>query len=222
MKSILFGSLTLMVMGPAPLMAGVIYGTLRVPSFAAAQATMNPYPGRANSLPGHRSQATGAVVDAVIHVDHVPAAAESVLSATSGTRAQLAQSNQAFVPRVLVIGVGGHVDFPNQDPIYHNVFSLSPVRRFDLGKYPRGRSRRVQFPRPGLVNVYCDIHSDMEAFVLVLPHHGFTRPSASGVFQLPNLPAGQYTVRVWHPDFGERTAKVEVPETGMVAVDLNY
>ena len=203
-------------------MAGVIHGTLRVPTFVAAHATMNPYPGRANSLPGHRSKAAGSVVDAVIHVDHVPAAAESVLARAARSRTQLAQSNQAFVPRVLVIGVGEQVDFPNQDPIYHNVFSLSPVRRFDLGKYPRGGSRRVQFPRPGLVNVYCDIHSDMEAFILVLPHHGFARPAASGVFQLPNLPAGQYTVRVWHPDFGERNQKVEVPETGMVAVDLNY
>ena len=223
MKSFLIGSLfTLVVMGHAPLMAGVIHGTLKVPTFVAAQAAMNPYPGRANSMPGHHSKATGGVVDAVIHVDHVPAATESVLAAAARTRLQLAQSNQAFVPRVLAIAVGEAVDFPNQDPIYHNVFSLSAVRRFDLGKYPRGKSRRVQFPRPGLVNVYCDIHSDMEAFVLVLPHHGFARPSSSGVFQLPNLPAGQYTVRVWHPDFGERTAKVAVPETGMVAVDLDY
>lgn len=224
MKTILLGGFfALALLAPGTLMAGVIRGILRVPAGSVASAAaINPYPGRASSMPGHRPKALGGVMDAVIHVDRVPVATESLLAATTRDRPKLAQANQAFVPRVLAIAVGTSVDFPNQDPIYHNVFSLSPTRRFDLGKYPRGGSRRVVFPKVGLVNVYCDIHSDMEAFVLVLPHHGFTRPAASGEFRLPELPAGRYMLRAWHPDLGERTVNVEVPESGMVAVDLSY
>jgi hypothetical protein len=114
------------------------------------------------------------------------------------------------------------VDFPNLDPIYHNVFSLSPVRRFDLGKYPRGHSRQVTFPKPGLVNVYCDIHSDMEAFILVLPNHAFARPTRAGEFTLPDLPAGRYILKAWHPDLGERSETVEVPATGDVTADVEF
>jgi plastocyanin len=159
----------------------------------------------------------------VVYVDHVPARAESALAAaTTTTMPRLAQRGQSFVPRVLAIAAGTRVDFPNQDPIYHNVFSLSPARRFDLGKYPRGSSRQVIFPKPGLVNVYCDIHKDMEAFVLVLPHHGFARPSASGDYKLPDLPAGSYLVRAWHPDLGERATTVNVPKTGDVTADLSF
>jgi plastocyanin len=207
----------------APASAGVIHGTLRVVSRAAAPAaSMNAYPGSAGSMPGMRAVTHGLPSDAVVYVDHVPAAAESVLARIKAPMPRLAQQDQAFVPRVLGIAVGTVVDFPNLDPIYHNVFSLSPVRRFDLGKYPRGNSRQVQFPKPGLVNVYCEIHSDMEGFVLVLPHHGFARPSASGEYTLPSLPAGRYVLRVWHPDLGEQSVTVNVPATGDVTADLSY
>src|SRR2546428_652282 len=97
-----------------------------------------------------------------------------------------------------------------------------PARRFDLGKYPRGSSRRVDFRKPGLVNVYCEIHSNMEAFVLVLPNHAFTRPSATGEYALPDLPAGSYQLHVWHPDLGTQTTTIEVPPTGDVLQSVNY
>jgi hypothetical protein len=108
------------------------------------------------------------------------------------------------------------------DPIYHNVFSPSPLKRFDLGKYPRGESRAVTFNRPGVVNVFCDIHSDMEAFVLVLPHHAFTQPDADGRYALPALPPGHYVVRAWHPDLQEIRREVDVPESGDLQVDLSF
>jgi len=182
---------------------------------------MNAYPGSAGAMSCGREPQHGLVIDAVIYVDHVPASAESALEAASETP-RLAQKGQMFVPRVVVIAANSNVEFPNQDPIYHNVFSLSPTRRFDLGKYRRGSSRTVNFPKPGLVNVYCDIHSNMEAFILVLPHHGFTRPKASGEFRLPDLPAGTYVLHAWHPDLGEQTVTVEVPEVGLVAADPIY
>jgi plastocyanin len=203
--------------------AGVIRGRVVVPARpSAASIAMNAYPGRAGSMPGMRVIERGLVTDAIVYVDHVPAGAESALAAPATTMPRLAQKDQAFAPRVLAVAVGTRVDFPNQDPIYHNVFSFSPVRRFDLGKYPRGESRQIVFSRPGLVNVFCDIHSDMEAFVLVLPHHGFTQPSVSGAFALPELPAGHYIVHAWQPDLGEVNTTVEVPETGDVTATLSF
>src|SRR5262245_37479343 len=149
--------------------AGAIRGTLRVPESAGTAAPhMRAYAGSANAMPGKHGAVHGQVTDAVIYVARIPAAAESALAAVSAQRPKLAQKNESFVPRVVPVAVGTTVDFPNLDPIYHNVFSLSPVKRFDLGKYPRGQSKAVIFNRPGLVNVFCDIHSEMAAYVLVL------------------------------------------------------
>jgi len=224
MKLFLFSALFALLWSvPAPATAGVIHGRLRVPPSAPPSAgSMNAYPGSAGSMAGMHEAQRGLASDAVVYVDRVPAAAESALAAAAGPAPRLAQKDQMFVPRVIAIAANSNVEFPNQDPIYHNVFSLSPPRRFDLGKYPRGSSRTVNFPKPGLVNVYCDIHSNMEAFILVLPHHGFTRPRASGEFRLPDLPAGTYLLHAWHPDLGEQTVSVEVPEVGLVAADPSY
>ena len=203
--------------------AGVIRGTLRVPAAGAqSSGSANAYPGHANAMAGMPRVEHGLVTDAVIYVDPIPARVESTLAAVATPAPKLAQKDQTFVPRVIVIAAGSSVDFPNMDPIYHNVFSLSPARRFDLGKYPKGSSRRVDFRKPGLVNVYCEIHSDMAAFILVLPHHAFTRPSASGAYTLPHLPPGSYRLHVWHPDLGTQDVTVDVPASGDVVENLSY
>ena len=207
---------------PLPSSAGVIRGTVRAPaSTGQPAAAVSAYPGRAGTMPGMHAAPRGLVKDAVVYVAHLSAEADSAIG-LSGVRPKLSQQDQSFVPRVLAVAVGTAVDFPNLDPIYHNVFSLSPVKRFDLGKYPRGHSKTVVFNRTGIVNVYCDIHSDMEAFVFVVPHRAFAQPAADGSYVLPDLPAGRYEVRVWHPDRGEISRTVEVPATGSVAVDLSY
>jgi plastocyanin len=207
---------------PRSLPAGVIRGTLSVASRPVVSAAMNPYPGQAASMTGMHMHARGLPGDAVLYVDNVPPTTESALAAATTEMPRLAQKDQCFMPRVLAIAAGTTVDFPNLDPIYHNVFSLSPVRRFDLGKYSRGKSRQVVFPKAGLVKIYCDIHSDMEAFVLVLPHHGFARPSSAGEFALPDLPAGRYVLHAWHPDLGEQSTTVDVPQNGAVIANLDY
>jgi len=215
-------ALLAMLTAACPASGGTVRGTLRLPPVGHRDlAALVAYPGQANSLVGAHPVVRGTVSDAVVSFETLPASAESLL-ARSTAPLQLAQKDQAFTPRVLAVAAGTTVDFPNQDPIYHNVFSVSPVKRFDLGKYPRGHSKRVTFGKPGLVQVYCDIHTQMAAFVLVLPHHGFTRPDAEGRFQLPDVPAGRYLLRVWHPDLPELKRAVEVPDQGDVSVELEY
>ena len=114
------------------------------------------------------------------------------------TRERMDQRNETFVPHLLAIRTGTIVDFPNSDRIYHNVFSLSPTRRFDLGRYAVGRSKSVRFDRPGMVRVFCDIHSHMSAFILVFSHRYFAVTQADGTFQLPPVPAGTYMLAGWY------------------------
>jgi plastocyanin len=200
-------------------LAGEIRGQLSVPVTSSRPPRPHAYPGRANSLPLPAQVQTGAVWDAVVYVDRVPPTA---VVPSGGARPRLEQKAQSFVPRVLAVVAGTVVDFPNLDAVFHNVFSVSPAKRFDLGKYSRGQSRSVTFSKTGLVKVYCDIHSDMAAFIYVLPHAFFAQPDDAGFFALPDLPAGHYRLRVWHPDFGDIERQVEVPDSTAVSVDLTY
>lgn len=203
------------------LLAAGLHGTVHVPGATHGDPTFHPYAGQASSMSGQMMAMRGTPGDAVIYLEAVPAAVDSTLPLTA-THPKLAQKDQAFLPRVVVIPVGGVVDFPNMDPIYHNVFSVSPIKRFDLGKYPRGESRSVRFPKAGLVNVYCDIHSDMAAFILVVPNRAFARPKADGSWELPEVPAGRYTLCWWHPDLtgGKRT--IEIGDHDNAAIDVNF
>ena len=202
----------------APVTAGTLRGSVRVPSAPAADAGFRPYAGRASSLPAPVRAVRGAVTDVVLYVDHLP---EDAAPRAGVATPQLGQRGQAFEPRVVVVPVGGTVEFPNFDPIFHNVFSVSPARRFDLGKYPRGASRSVRFPKAGVVNVYCDIHSDMSAFIVVVPTAAWTRPDRDGGYTLEGLPAGRYQLRWWHPDFGAGSMSVDVPADGDVRQDVS-
>ncbi len=202
--------------------AGVIKGFVRVPaSGRTTEYSTNAYPGRASSLALTTDPSRGLVSDAVVSIAALPASVESTLAHDPSGKT-LAQKDQAFSARVLPCVVGTTVDFPNMDPIYHNVFSVSPVKRFDLGKYPRGKSKQVRFTKAGLVPVFCDIHSNMACFIVVLPNRAFVKPDATGAFALPALPGGTYTVKAWHPDFGDVTKSVKVPSDGDVAVELEF
>lgn len=200
-----------------------IRGTVTVPSAGKdAAPNLNPYPGKASSIPSPTRIKRGGVTDAVIYLDGpVPARATAPSSPVS-VHNTLAQKGQAFVPRVIAILAGTRVDFPNEDPIYHNVFSVSPAKRFDLGKYSRGKSKSVAFEKPGRINVYCDIHSNMEAFVVVLANRWFAQPDAAGKFTLPDLPPGRYPIKAWHPDLGERSITLEVPESGDATLEVAF
>jgi plastocyanin len=125
---------------------------------------------------------------------------ESVPSA--GTRPTpmpaMRQQGERFLPHVLPVVAGSTVDFPNGDPIYHNVFSLSRARTFDLGRYAQGSSKNRVFPEAGLVQVFCHIHADMSGYILVLANSFFTTPDAKGHFSLEGVPPGEYRLIAWH------------------------
>lgn len=134
--------------------------------------------------------------------------------------ATMDQRNETFVPHVLAVMLGTIVDFPNSDLIYHNVFSLSRAKRFDLGRYAAGKSKGVVMDRTGVVRVLCEIHSHMNAFVLVFNHPFFDVTDAEGRFELPSIPAGTYTVVGWYEGEARITRPVVVPSSGWAEADL--
>lgn len=148
---------------------------------------------------------------AVVYLESAPRGA---FEEREPVRFRMDQRNETFVPYVLAVAAGTVVDFPNNDSTYHNVFSLSKAKRFDLGRYARGRSKAVRFDRPGIVRVFCDIHSHMSAFILVFGHPYFATTEAEGRYRIDDIPAGSYTVTVWHDGQTRDSRTVVVPSRG--------
>jgi plastocyanin len=132
----------------------------------------------------------------------------------------LNQQGARFEPDLIVVPVGSTVEFPNSDPIFHNVFSLSKAQPFDLGYYPKGQSRTVKFANPGVVQVYCHIHANMYAAIVVTASPWFQKPAADGAFSFSDVPAGRYRLTAWHKIAGLHKVDIEVPETGSVDVSI--
>ena len=124
------------------------------------------------------------------------------LPSPSPSAATLTQHNKQFEPEVIIVPVGSAVAFPNRDPIFHNVFSLSAAKQLDLGYYPSGESRTVQFDHPGIVQVYCHLHPDMSAAIVVAPSSFLAQPGTDGRFSFSDVPAGTYELVVWHKSAG--------------------
>jgi plastocyanin len=154
----------------------------------------------------------------VVYLETAPAAA---LESREPMRARMDQRNETFLPHVLAVDVGTIVDFPNNDTTYHNVFSLSKTRKFDLGRYARGKSKPMRFERSGVVRVFCDIHSHMSAFILVFSHPYYAKAEADGRYRIDNVPPGTYTVSAWHEGETRETKTVTVPAQGG-DVDLDF
>ena len=138
-------------------------------------------------------------------------------------KAEIGTSDKAFAPHVLVIPVGSSIDFPNHDPFNHNVFSLSEENPFDLGLYGRGEARSVRFGKAGIVRVYCNVHAQMSAIVVVRDNPYFAQPSSDGSFTLPAVPAGSYRLHLWHERAEEVSRDVTVPAAGLgdLALELD-
>ena len=132
---------------------------------------------------------------------------------------EMAQQDTSFQPPILVVPVGTTVRFPNHDKFFHNVFSYSKTKRFDLGRYPRGEAKNVTFDKPGAVAVFCEIHKWMRGAILVVENPYYATVQADGTFSIANVPAGKYKVSVWHPERGKKTFNVTVPQTGNARID---
>lgn len=128
--------------------------------------------------------------------------------------------NKAFAPRVLAVPRGAVVSFPNEDPILHNVFSLSPANKFDLGLYRKGPGKTAKFDTPGLVRVFCNVHHAMVAYVLVLDTPYFTRPDEQGRFVLRGPNPGGGTLYAWHERAEAWSQRVTVPASGTLVPQL--
>src|SRR5246127_2624144 len=120
---------------------------------------------------------------------------------------QLVQKNKAFHPSLLVIPVGGRVEFPNQDPFFHNVFSLFEGKRFDLGLYESGTTRFVQFDKPGISFIFCNIHAQMSAVVIALATPYYAISDARGDLSIPQVPPGRYELQVFHSSVAPDTLR---------------
>lgn len=139
-----------------------------------------------------------------------------------GGRERLAQRDTTFVPAALAVTVGTTVEFPNQDPFFHNVFSYSKPKRFDLGRYPRGESKSVVFDATGVVRIYCEVHKTMRSMVVVVPHAYHATADAEGRFLIRGVPAGRHEIVVVSADRGTRTVPVTVEDGGTARVTVTF
>jgi len=153
----------------------------------------------------------------VVYLEQAPRAA---FDDREPTRAVMDQRDERFVPHLLAVMVGSVVEFPNSDRTYHNVFSLSRAKRFDLGRYAAGRSKSVRMDRPGIVRVFCDIHSHMSAFILVFAHPFFDITDDDGRYELARVPPGSYNVVGWYEGEARLTRTAIVAPGAWTELDL--
>ena len=145
------------------------------------------------------------------------------------------QRNLEFVPHVLPVLVGATVDFPNNDKVDHNVFSMSRTKKFNLGSYTAGESKSVVFDKPGIVELRCDVHAEMAAYILVMKNPYFAVTDKQGQFEIPDsshleqtgltgvkdLAPGKYFIKSWHQKLKTQKQAVIVPENGDVTIELD-
>ena len=140
----------------------------------------------------------------------IEGAPRSAASASGAKETRMTQSSKRFEPKVLAVAKDSTVDFPNVDPIYHNVFSVSDGNRFDLGLYRSGSSKSKKFDQTGLVRVYCNIHPQMVGFVMVVDSDFAAVTGRDGRFRFDHLPPGSYVVKFWNEEGGEGSQPVTV------------
>jgi plastocyanin len=129
---------------------------------------------------------------------------------------QMVTRGKALIPHILAIPVGSSVEFPNDDPISHNLFSLSSGNTFDLGLYRKGSGKSYRFEKPGLVNVYCNVHPNMSAVIHVMSSPYYAFADAGGVYAISDVPPGKYRLVAWNEQGGQSETAVEVNGSGQV------
>jgi plastocyanin len=194
--------------------AGAVTGRVHVVAHSARRlATAGVYPGRIVGIQSERD--TSELDNVVVFVN------SSVRVDTPPRHVTIRQTNEEFVPHVVAVTAGSTVEFPNDDLIFHNVFSLSRAATFDLGRYPRNTSKGRTFTKPGVVKVFCHLHSHMSAIVRVFSHPYFASPDRSGRFTIPDVPAGRVEVTAWHERAGEVTHTATVEAGGKAELSFS-
>lgn len=133
---------------------------------------------------------------------------------------RLSQKGSTFTPGVLLVRAGTKVEFANEDKIYHDVFSLTPGAQFDLGLYRGGESRTMTFDRPGEIDVYCNIHPQMNAKVLVLQNEHYGQPGPGGSYAIAGVPPGRYTVVAWTAEHKPERKEIEIQPGRAASLDF--
>ena len=146
----------------------------------------------------------------VVYLETAPSQSPAV----SASRTAIDQRRETFIPHVLAVPTGTVVDFPNSDETYHNVFSLSRIQPFDLGRYAAGHSKSITFDQSGIARIFCDIHSHMSAFVLVFDHQFFAVTDDDGRYRLEGVPPGTYRLVAWNESVEAVTRGIVVPGSG--------
>ena len=199
--------------------AGEITGTILITrGLTKKKITLPAYQSRGPAMPYAAIEPASSVGEELSRV--VVYLESKTASPPAAVRADLAQSNRQFSPQLAVVTVGSTVSFPNLDPVFHNVFSLSKPRQFDLGRYPAGETRSVKFDKPGVVKVYCHLHPNMAATIVVSPTDWHTQPDRDGTFRFEDIPAGEYTIVAWHNSIGTSEKRVHVSDTGSIPVSF--
>ena len=171
-----------------------------------------PAPASTGTISGLVRPKSGALGDAYVYVDGPK------VIAPRGRTIEIKQHSKQFSPSVAVIQTGTRVLFPNEDKIFHNVFSPTPGAAFDLGTLKSGdRPNPIAMTKPGHVEIFCNIHSSMRADVLVVPNAHWTRVRPDGTFQIAGVPFGQRQLVLWGPGLKPASVKVELNATGAVA-----
>lgn len=179
------------------LLSQIVAGGGVAPALADAAPSASapePQPAASNGTVSGKVRLPGGTQIAYVYVDNVPG------RIVRGRSIEIAQENRQFSPRWAVVQRGTKVRFPNKDTIYHNVFSRSPEAKFDLGVYRKGdEAKEHTFIQPGLIDVYCNMHSEMSSEILVVPNHLYTKVESDGRFTLANVPTGKRKIVVWAP-----------------------
>lgn len=206
--------------------AGTVEGVVRLETAPPeSPAVTSPYARRRYRPPANTDRSRISPENVVIYVpaDGTPAASSTTSGAASDAppATVITQRDRTIIPHVTAIRVGTRIDFPNEDDVFHNLFSLSDPRPFNLGRYPPGESRSVTFDRPGVVRMFCDIHSEMTAVIRILETPWFARPDPDGRFRIRGVPEGPRTIVAWHDQLGADTVEVEVSSGMDARVDFH-
>ena len=202
---------------PRKTLEGGVGGTVRVsPQVEAPPASLSPY-ARRRYTPPQRPGVAGGAEDAFVWLE--PLAGTPQTPVTDAAR--ILQRERTIIPHVSVARVGQLVEFPNEDDVYHNLFSLSSGNRFSLGRYAPGVTENHRFENPGVVQLFCDIHAEMAGVILVVATPYVARVEESGRYRLGGIPAGSYRAIAWHPSAGADTVVVDIGDADEITQDFS-